>query len=86
MKQVPATLPFPGKRSRLDLYVVEVTDVYVKVGDIVKKGDRLIEVDLLGQTTFNVTSEHNGTISSIDIGVGQTIESGNVFLHINVAD
>ncbi len=54
-----------------------VYEVFVRVGDKVQKGDTIVILEAMKMET-QVTSPENGTIATLDVEKGQTVESGQL--------
>ena len=53
-----------------------------KVGDAVKKGDTLLILEIMKMET-PVVAPQDGTVASIDVAVGDSVESGKVLVSMN---
>ena len=62
---------------------VEVIDVMVKVGDIIKKEDSLITVES-DKASMDIPSTHEGKVTSIDVKVGDKVKQGSNILVIEL--
>ena len=62
---------------------VEVIDVMVKVGDIIKKEDSLITVES-DKASMDIPSTHEGKVTSIDLKVGDKVKQGSHILVIEL--
>jgi dihydrolipoamide dehydrogenase len=62
---------------------VEVIDVIVKVGDIIKKEDSLITVES-DKASMDIPSTHEGKVTSIDLKVGDKVKQGSNILVIEL--
>lgn len=62
---------------------VEVIDVIVKVGDIIKKEDSLITVES-DKASMDIPSTHEGKVKSIDLKVGDKVKQGSNILVIEL--
>ena len=62
---------------------VEVIDVMVKVGDIIKKEDSLITVES-DKASMDIPSTHEGKVTSIDLKVGDKVKQGSNILVIEL--
>lgn len=58
-----------------------VTSVYVKVGDYVSKGDRILSFDSM-KTEHVLSASGTGIIEKIEVLVGDSIERGQILVHI----
>lgn len=59
--------------------VVEVIEIFVKVGEEVKKDDSLITVE--GQkVSMEIPSTHSGRVQSIFVEIGQKVQTGSLIL------
>ena len=54
----------------------------VKVGDSVKKGDTLLVLEIMKMET-PVVAPQDGTVASIDVAVGDQVESGALLATLN---
>jgi dihydrolipoamide dehydrogenase len=62
---------------------VEVIDVIVKVGDIIKKEDSLITVES-DKASMDIPSTHEGKVTSISLKVGDKVKQGSHILVIEL--
>ncbi|MFM8491703.1 MAG: biotin/lipoyl-containing protein, partial [Candidatus Methylopumilus sp.] len=62
---------------------VEVIDVMVKVGDIIKKEDSLITVES-DKASMDIPSTHEGKVTSINLKVGDKVKQGSHILVIEL--
>ncbi len=62
---------------------VEVIDVIVKVGDIIKKEDSLITVES-DKASMDIPSTHEGKVASINLKVGDKVKQGSNILVIEL--
>jgi dihydrolipoamide dehydrogenase len=62
---------------------VDVIDVIVKVGDIIKKEDSLITVES-DKASMDIPSTHEGKVTSIDVKVGDKVKQGSNILVIEL--
>ena len=62
---------------------VEVIDVIVKVGDIIKKEDSLITVES-DKASMDIPSTHEGKVTSINLKVGDKVKQGSNILVIEL--
>jgi biotin carboxyl carrier protein len=75
-----------SKKSERDMQVPQawglgvthaaVTKVYVSVGDTIKQGDLLVELET-GKAAIDVESEFTGRISSLYVEVGDEVSQGD---------
>ena len=70
-KKTKILAPIPGVILAVD----------VKVGDTVKVGDRLIQLEAMKMEN-NITSEKNGTITDVQVTVGQKVLQNDVMIEI----
>lgn len=69
---VKITAPMPGK----------ILDIKSKVGDAVKKGQVMMILEAMKMENEIVASE-DGTVASIDVAVGASVEAGVVLASLN---
>ena len=62
---------------------VEVIDIIVKVGDIIKKEDSLITVES-DKASMDIPSTHEGKVTSINLKVGDKVKQGSNILVIEL--
>jgi len=62
-----------------------VAGILVGVGDTVKSGQPLIEVDT-DKVTVEIPAEAGGTVDSIHVAAGESVQAGAVFMTITLAD
>jgi dihydrolipoamide dehydrogenase len=62
---------------------VEVIDVIVKVGDIIKKEDSLITVES-DKASMDIPSTHEGKVTSVNLKVGDKVKQGSNILVIEL--
>ena len=67
-----------------DFDTVEVIEVLVKVGDVVKAEQSLITVES-DKASMEIPSSHGGVVQSIDVKVGDKVKQGSVVVHVEVA-
>jgi pyruvate dehydrogenase E2 component (dihydrolipoamide acetyltransferase) len=67
-----------------DFDTVEVIEVLVKVGDVVKAEQSLITVES-DKASMEIPSSHGGVVPSIDVKVGDKVKQGSVVVHVEVA-
>jgi pyruvate dehydrogenase E2 component (dihydrolipoamide acetyltransferase) len=67
-----------------DFDTVEVIEVLVKVGDVVKAEQSLITVES-DKASMEIPSSHGGVVKSIDVKVGDKVKQGSVVVHVEVA-
>ena len=60
----------------------KVFKIEKKVGDAVKKGDAVLVLEIMKMETPVVTPE-DGTVASIDVAVGDAVESGALLATLN---
>lgn len=60
----------------------KVFKIEKKVGDAVKKGDAVLVLEIMKMETPVVASE-DGTVASIDVAVGDAVESGALLATLN---
>jgi len=63
--------PIPGVVLSLD----------VKVGDIIKVGDRLLVLEAMKMEN-NITSEKSGTITAVNVSVGQQVLQNEIMIEL----
>jgi pyruvate carboxylase subunit B len=61
---------------------VDVVDILVKVGDQVKKGQVVIEVEAM-KAKHDIKSQYDGVVSSINVAIGDEIDSTKPILMIS---
>lgn len=61
---------------------VDITECFVQVGDVVKVGDPLIEVES-EKATFTIESEAEGVVAELLVEEGDTVDVGTVVCVIN---
>lgn len=62
---------------------VEISDIKVKIGDSVSKGQVICEVEAM-KAQHDIKSPYNGTIAEINVNIGDEIDSSKPILKINV--
>ena len=67
-----------------DFDTVEVIEVLVKVGDVVKAEQSLITVES-DKASMEIPSSQGGVVKSIDVKVGDKVKQGSVVVHVEVA-
>jgi pyruvate dehydrogenase E2 component (dihydrolipoamide acetyltransferase) len=67
-----------------DFDTVEVIEVLVKVGDIVKAEQSLITVES-DKASMEIPSSHGGVVKSVDVKVGDKVKQGSVVIHVDAA-
>ena len=60
----------------------KVFKLEAKVGDAVKKGDTLLILEIMKMET-PVVAPQDGTVASIDVAVGDSVESGALLATLN---
>ena len=60
----------------------KVFKVSKNVGDAVKKGDEILVLEIMKMET-PVAAPQDGTVASIDVAVGDSVESGKVLVSMN---
>jgi dihydrolipoamide dehydrogenase len=60
---------------------VNVAEVYVKVGDVIKKDDNLVMLET-DKATMEVPAEADGTITEVKVSVGSKVSEGDVLVKI----
>lgn len=60
----------------------KVFKIEKKVGDVVKKGDAVLVLEIMKMETPVVAPE-DGTVASIDVAVGDAVESGALLATLN---
>ena len=68
----PVLAPLPGT----------ITDVKVKVGQQVKKGDTVVVLEAMKMQN-NIEAEADGTISSVHVNQGEAVMEGNILVTIS---
>ncbi|NIT60899.1 MAG: hypothetical protein GWN00_33230, partial [Aliifodinibius sp.] len=61
---------------------VDVVDILVKVGDSIKKGQVVIQVEAM-KAKHDIKSPFDGVVSSIDVEIGDEIDSSKPLLTIS---
>ena len=64
---------------------VEVIDVIVKIGDMIKKEDSLITVES-DKASMDIPSIHEGKVTKIDLKVGDKVKQGSNILVIELSE
>ncbi len=80
MADFTVTLPSLGDDAGDE---AQVSFVYVKPGDQVKKDDDLIEM-VTDKATFNVPCPRDGKVRIIDVSEGDTVKVGDPILELEV--
>jgi pyruvate dehydrogenase E2 component (dihydrolipoamide acetyltransferase) len=66
-----------------DFDTVEVIEVLVKVGDVVKAEQSLITVES-DKASMEIPSSHSGVVQSINVKVGDKVKQGSVVVHLEL--
>jgi len=74
-KQVPVFSPFEGK--------VELVEIGVKVGDVVKKGQVIAAVEAM-KAKHDVRAPEDGTVAEVHAALGSEVTAGHPILTLNV--
>lgn len=78
--------PIPAKGSRAIFSTfagsVDVVDILVKVGDQVKKGQVVIQVEAM-KAKHDIKSQYDGVVSSINVAIGDEIDSARPILTVS---
>jgi 3-methylcrotonyl-CoA carboxylase alpha subunit len=61
-----------------------VVDIKVRVGDEVKKGDKLLVLEAM-KTQQSVTAPFDGTVEAINVDVGDQVVEGILMLRVKPA-
>ena len=69
---IKVSAPMPGK----------ILGIKANVGDAVKKGDVILVLEAMKMENEIVAPE-DGTVASIDVAVGASVEAGNVLATLN---
>jgi len=64
---------------------VEVIEVIVKIGDMIKKEDSLITVES-DKASMDIPSTHEGKVTSINLKVGDKVKQGSNILVIELSE
>ena len=64
---------------------VEVIEVIVKIGDVIKKEDSLITVES-DKASMDIPSTHEGKVTKIDLKVGDKVKQGSNILVIELSE
>jgi dihydrolipoamide dehydrogenase len=64
---------------------VEVIEVIVKIGDMIKKEDSLITVES-DKASMDIPSTHEGKVTSINLKVGDKVKQGSNILEIELSE
>lgn len=64
---------------------VNVAEVYVKVGDVIKKDDNLLMLET-DKATMEVPAEMSGVVKELAVKVGSKINEGDLILKLEVTD
>ena len=64
-----------------DFDTVEVIEILVKVGDVVKAEQSLITVES-DKASMEIPSSHGGVVKSVDVKVGDKVKRGSVVVHL----
>lgn len=67
----PVTAPLPGT----------IMEVYVKAGDVVKKGQKLIMMEAMKMEN-HVLSEKDGVVETVKVSAGSTVLQGDVLVEL----
>ena len=67
-----------------DFESVEVIEVLVKVGDVVKAEQSLITVES-DKASMEIPASHGGVVKSIDVKVGDKVKQGSVVLSVEAS-
>jgi len=84
----PAAAPAPAASAGAGSIKIEagaagkVFKIEKKVGDAVKKGDAVLVLEIMKMETPVVAPE-DGTVASIDVAVGDAVESGALLATLN---
>ncbi len=63
---------------------VEVIEVIVKIGDMIKKEDSLITVES-DKASMDIPSTHEGKVTAINLKVGDKVKQGSNILVIDLS-
>jgi biotin carboxyl carrier protein len=80
---VTVYLPYPEQGSGWVSVIGEIEKVHVSVGDTVKVGDLLLELDR-GQDTLGLRSEYVGRVVGVRVDVGKDVHSGDPLFEIEL--
>ena len=69
---VKINAPMPGK----------IVDVKVKVGDAVKKGQRVLVLEAMKMEN-EICAPQDGTVATVECAAGDSVESGKVLVSMN---
>jgi glutaconyl-CoA/methylmalonyl-CoA decarboxylase subunit gamma len=58
-----------------------ILDVYVKVGDLVKSGDRLISLEAMKMENI-INSDKEGKVTTVKVAKGQSVMEGDILIEI----
>lgn len=68
---IPITAPLPGT----------IMEVYVKTGDVVKKGQKLLMMEAMKMEN-HVLSEKEGVVEAVKVSPGHTVLQGDVLIEL----
>ena len=72
----------PAGAGSIKVEAGKVFKLEAKVGDAVKKGDTLLILEIMKMET-PVVAPQDGTVASIDVAVGDSVESGALLATLN---
>ncbi|MBF0109336.1 MAG: acetyl-CoA carboxylase biotin carboxyl carrier protein subunit [Magnetococcales bacterium] len=70
-----------GQEARIAPLAGIVTAVFVKDGDVVKAGDRVVEIEAMKQKN-EVVAHRAGTVKDLAVKVGDAVESAQLLMNI----
>lgn len=79
--QAPASVPAGSGTKVLAPLPGTITDIKVKVGDVVKNGDTVVVLEAMKMQN-NIEAECAGTITSVVVNKGDTVMEGAVLVTI----
>ncbi len=68
---IPVVAPLPGS----------IIEIFVKPGDIVKKGDKLLMMEAMKMEN-HVLAEKDGTVESVKVSAGDNVLQGDVLIEM----
>jgi len=77
----PASSGTSGAEARIAPLAGIVTSVYVKEGAVVKKGDKVVEIEAMKQKN-DVLAHRDGTVTGIMVKEGDAVDSAQLLMSI----
>jgi biotin carboxyl carrier protein len=78
----PAAPSAGGENDKLAPLGGVVIEINVKVGDVVKAGDKIMTIEAMKMKTA-VSAHRDGTVSALPVKVGDAVDAGQVLLTIS---